>query len=110
MMEAIIPIVERLGSLGILVLMVWRAPSIITAIKDMLGSVTDKIAAIQEKSLNVFEKQQEAERKLFEIRFASSEKTLEKIGDALETTMRTQTEILHNQTEMRNRLEQLEKK
>lgn len=109
-METIIPIIERLGSLGILVLMVWRAPSIIAAIKDLLNSVTTQVTAIQDKALVVFERQQEAERKLFEVRFANSEKTLEKIGDALETTMRTQTEILHNQTDMRHRLEQLEKK
>lgn len=109
-MEAVIPIIERLGSLGILVLMVWRAPAIIAAIKDLLNNVTDKVAAIQDKSLAVFEKQQEAERELFKVRFENTEKTLEKIGNALDTTMRTQTEILHNQTEMRHRLELLEKK
>ena len=104
-----IPIVERLGSLGILVLMVWRAPAIIASIQTLLNSVVDKVSAIQDKTLAAYEKQQESDRELFKARFENMEKGLEKIGNALEATMRTQTEILHNQNDMRHRLEQLEK-
>ena len=105
-----IPIVERLGSLGILVLMVWRAPSIIAAIKDLMNDVVDKVTAIQEKNLAVFERQQTAEREMVSSRFDPIEKGIDKMGTALEASMRTQTEILHTQTEMRHRLEVLEKK
>lgn len=106
----LIPIVERLGSLGILVLMVWRAPTIIQAIQGLLNSVVDKVTTIQERNLESYEKQQAADRSLVSLKFEIMERSLEKIGTALESTMRTQTEILVNQTEMRHRLELLEKK
>lgn len=104
-----IPIVERLGSLGILVLMVWRAPAIILAIQGLLNGVVDKVTAIQDKSLAVYERQQQAEREMVSVRFENIEKGIDKMGNALEASMRTQTEILHSQTEMRHRLELLEK-
>lgn len=105
-----IPIVERLGSLGILVLMVWRAPAIIASIQSMLNSVIDKVTAIQDKNLAVFERQQTAEREMVSSRFDPIEKGIDKMGTALEASMRTQTELLHGQNEMRHRLELLEKK
>lgn len=108
-MPEIIPIIERLGSLGILVLMVWRAPAIIAAIKELLNSVTDKVASLQEKTLDVYIKQQETERSMVCQRFESIEKGIEKMGEALTSSMNTQTEILHQQTEIRHRLEVLEK-
>jgi hypothetical protein len=116
-MEAAIPIVERLGSLGILVLMVWRAPAIVAAIQALLGSVTDKVAQLQSTTLTAFKEQQEAERALFTIRFENIEKGLEKIVVSLDATMKSQTTILQivnsvyeEQNEIRHRLERLEDK
>jgi hypothetical protein len=105
----IIPIIERLGSLGILALMVWRAPAIIAAIQGLLNGVIDKIGAIQDKSLDIYVKQQEAERTMVSQRFETMERSLEKISEVLDSSMKAQNEVLHQLSEVRHRLGVLEK-
>lgn len=103
-MDETIAIIERLGSLGILVLMVWRAPAIISSIKELLNSVTDKVAALQSQTLDIYIKQQETERNMMAQRFEALDRSMEKIGQALDASMKTQTEILHRV----DRLERME--
>jgi len=109
-MPEFIPIIERLGSLGILVLMVWREPAIVAAIKDLINGVVDKISAMNDKHLEMYAKQQETERNLIVQRFEPLERGLEKIGESLTSSMQVQNEILHQQNEIRHRIEKLEDK
>jgi paraquat-inducible protein B len=116
-MEAIIPIVERLGSLGILVLMVWRAPSIIGAISTLIDTVSSRLAAVQDKVLAAYKEQQQSERDLVTLRFEQVDKALEKLVSGLDTTMKSQAtlinginQVCHDQEDIRHRLERLEEK
>lgn len=116
-MDDIIHIVERLGSLGILVLMVWRAPAIIAAIQSLMGSQIEKVSQLQKETLAAFKEQQEAEREVMTLRFENTEKAVERLATSMDATLKSQTvmlQVLNNiceeQGEIRHRLEILEKK
>lgn len=107
-MEDIVKIVERLGSLGILVLLIWRVPAIIDALKGMTEMVIDKIGTMQDKNLSTFKEQQNTERALMTTRFELVDKNLERVGQALEASIKIQNEMLVTTNDVKHRLEKLE--
>lgn len=107
-MEDVVKIIERLGSLGILVILIWRVPAILDSLTAHTAMAIDKIVIMQDKTLTMYKEQQTIERSLMINRFESVDRTLEKVCDALESNMKIQNETLVTQNEIKHRLERLE--
>jgi hypothetical protein len=71
--------VGQFGALGILAIMVWRAPSVLAAINDLIQRVIANVREAQSEALNVFKSEQQNLIDMIDRRFSSTEGTLVKL-------------------------------
>lgn len=101
-LNAIVTTVSQLGALGILALMVWRAPSILTSINALIQGVIGNVRTAQGEALNVFKTEQQNLIDMIDRRFSSTESTLVKLVE-------TQTQLVAELRSLGVRVENLER-
>lgn len=72
----IVSSISQFGALGILAIMVWKAPGIVAAINDLIQKVIGNVRETQTEALNVFKSEQQALLEMVDRRFSSTEGTL----------------------------------
>lgn len=100
---------QNIGAMMILAILVLRLPNIISAFNSGVQLIINNVMQIQEKALLAFKDQNEKDREYNGVRFEKIENSLEKIGEALNTSMAVQNKILGKQEDIEKRLDRLEK-
>lgn len=101
-------LLSNLGGLGLLALLIFRLPPIIEKYNSGVDMVVKNVRDVQKENLDVFREQMTADRSVFVDRFGKIESALEKMGETLVASMQNQTEIIHSQERIHDRLDRLE--
>lgn len=93
---------ENLGAFGIIVLTIWRFPSIVTAYSNGVQLIITNVTGIQDKALQAFKEEMSKDREVLTEKLSNLETGMTK---AIELA----TTVLNNQDKMNIRLEAVEK-
>lgn len=78
-MDPTISAVQNYGAMGILALMVWRLPSILSAINEMVQNNVKNVRETQTEALNVFKSENDKILTMLGARFKAIEETTQGI-------------------------------
>jgi hypothetical protein len=75
-LQALMTVIQNLGAMGILALMVWKSPQILTVVQNLIQKSVDNVRETQREALTAFKGETEKMMTIFSERFESIEKTL----------------------------------
>ena len=84
----IVQSLQHFGALGILALMVWKSPGILSGISELIQKVIGTVRETQTEALEVFKTEQQSLIDMVDRRFQTIETTLVKLVE-IQTTLVT---------------------